>query len=271
MSEFQILLSCMHQKDWSIVGKSNICSDVVIVNQCDRDEQQTGVFKTLNGDDAAVTFDCTTERGLSRSRNRAIRISNAEICLIADDDELFETDCKQNILNAFNQNREYDVILFKVDFNNKQYPAKRQKIGYIQALRTYSVQIAFRRKSIVEKGIEFDEEMGSGTGHGCCEEAKFIYDCLKAKCKVLYVPVRIAKIEKTGSSVWFRGHDSKFFFDRGWATRRFMGKFWASLYAVYYALAKHKTYRPDCKMSTALKYMFKGIRTLNYPENPNFE
>ena len=34
---FNILISCMHQKDASIIKRSNIQSDVVVVNQCDHD------------------------------------------------------------------------------------------------------------------------------------------------------------------------------------------------------------------------------------------
>lgn len=32
-----ILISCMHQKDASIIKRSNVQSDVVVVNQCDHD------------------------------------------------------------------------------------------------------------------------------------------------------------------------------------------------------------------------------------------
>lgn len=34
--DLQVLVSTMHQKDYSIIEKMNINSDAIIINQCDR-------------------------------------------------------------------------------------------------------------------------------------------------------------------------------------------------------------------------------------------
>ena len=50
----QVLISCMHQTDHSIVAKSNIQSDVIVVNQCDRNLVEEYSFKNKIGKKSAV-------------------------------------------------------------------------------------------------------------------------------------------------------------------------------------------------------------------------
>ena len=64
--ELEILLSCMHQEDMSIIEKSRITGDVLIINQTDEEKEVSG--KTKHGTARMI---CTRERGLSRSRNMA--------------------------------------------------------------------------------------------------------------------------------------------------------------------------------------------------------
>ena len=266
MKKFEILLACMHQKDTSIVGKSNIHTDVVVVNQCDEEKIEEEQLTDKHGNLHGVKFVCTKERGLSRSRNKALEHSDAEICLISDDDEFFHDDVSERIIENYDKHPEADVILFQVDGAKPSYPSEEFYLGKIAALRICSVQISFRRKPVMDNNIRFDVEMGSGTGHGSCEEVHFIYQCLRAKLKVLYVPVEIAKLDPESKSQWFSGFDHKFFFNRGWATRRFMGRFWATLYAVYYTVKKHGMYKKDSTLWAAFKWTMKGIAHKNYPE-----
>ena len=85
--KLEILMSCMYQKDNALIEKSQITGDVVVINQCDQDGYVE--YKTEKG--VARIFS-TTQRGLTKSRNMAIEKSNAEICLLCDDDEIFETE-----------------------------------------------------------------------------------------------------------------------------------------------------------------------------------
>ena len=83
----------MHQKDDSIIKKSNLQTDAVVVNQCDRDSIEDFFFLNKDNKRCHVIFISTTERGLSRSRNMAIKNAiDADICLLSDDDERFEDD-----------------------------------------------------------------------------------------------------------------------------------------------------------------------------------
>lgn len=264
---FQILMSCMHRKDMQIVKDSQINCDVLVVNQCDesREEQSS---------ERCQRMIYTKERGLSKSRNMAIDRAWADICLLSDDDELFQHDVEERVLKAYADYPEADIIAFKVDnadtfgygVNNSKriYPNHAYKCGLIGCLHISSWQISFRRASIVEKAIRFDELMGSGTGHGAQEESKFLIDCLRAGLTIWFVPITVATMIDSEESQWFKGFDKIFFIDRGWATRRFLGWWLATLYAFYYAWKKRSMYKQDISPMCALGCMLRGIFLTHY-------
>ena len=86
----EVLISCMHQKDASIIQRTNIQSDVLIVNQCNENREERFDFKNKKGELCIARMIYTAERGLSRSRNMALRNAKGDICLICDDDEILE-------------------------------------------------------------------------------------------------------------------------------------------------------------------------------------
>ena len=262
----ETLISCMHKKDASIATASNVRSDAVIINQCDRDETVESVLTDRAGGTHHVRLVSTQERGLSRSRNMAIDNATADICLIADDDEVFEDNAAASIIQAYESHPEADLITFDINGGHSTKTAlthKAGRIGYLGALHISSVQITFRRKRIVEKGIRFDPEMGSGSGHGCGEETKFLFDCLKKKLTIVHVPIPIASLTATTDSQWFQGWTPRFFVERGWATARYLGKPLATIYACYYAIKKRNKFKADISAGKALVNMLKGIYKKN--------
>ena len=264
--KLEVLLSCMHQSDVSIASQVNLQSDAVIVNQCDTENTQEICFNNSVGDSCKILFISTKERGLSKSRNMAIRNSQADICLIADDDECLDTDYPQTIIQAFQKYPQADIIAFDFTVDGKpqrNYVDKVKKIGYLSALRISSIQIAFRRHIIKNKGIFFDEEMGAGTGHGAGEENKFLYDCLHKGLKILFVPNHIVSLQERTTSTWFMGYNERFYLQKGWETRRYMGKLYATLFAFYTTLAKRRLYKENCSSFTVLKAMLCGIYSKN--------
>lgn len=252
-----VLLSCMHQKDTSIVARSNIQTDVVVVNQCDKNFVKDFDFKNKKGVVCHAKFINTTERGLSRSRNMAIANSWGEICYICDDDEWLEDDYEDSILRAYEKHSDKDVIIFKLNRRNHSYPEKEGRVSFQQILRTSSVQITFKRNAINCKNISFDIKMGSGTGNGGGEEVKFLLDCKRKHLEVFYVPSIIA-IVLTENSQWFQGFDEKYFRNMFWSARRSMGSFIAFIYIFYWCLIRSRNYPIEISKFVMLKYSFKG-------------
>lgn len=251
----EVLVSCMHQTNFDIVKNSCVNTDVLIVNQCNVDDY----LERNNNSGFVERMICTRERGLSRSRNVAIEHARGDICLICDDDEVLELDYAETILKAFQDFPQADVITFKVNHPMKSnYPNNVTNVGYIDALATSSCQIAFKRKSIIANNISFDVQMGSGTGNGGGEENKFLFDCLRHRLKIYFVPKLIATVSQTESQ-WFFGYTPKFMRDKGWAVRRIMGTFVGYLYVWTFIVRKYSLYKKECSFFRAIKEIHVGF------------
>lgn len=249
----EILLSCMHQDDISIVDHSEICSDVLIINQANLEKSLC-----ICRERGVVNFITTTERGLSKSRNMALRNAKGDICLICDDDEIMYNDYEMKILNAFEEQKDADIIAFQIDDAGKTYINKKKKLNYLTVLKVASWQIAFRRKSIINNNIWFDETLGSGVSKAGGEEVKFLYDCLKRGLNIYFVPISIGRMIE-GESKWFNGWTKEYFFDRGIFTVKLMGKIGAFFYALYFLIFKYNLYKKDISFHNALFFICKGI------------
>lgn len=252
--KLEVLMSCMHQTDDKLVQKSQLTGDVVVINQCDR--EQYAEYPTRDG--RARIFS-TKDRGLTRSRNMAIGKAQADVCLLCDDDEVFVPDYEKAILSAYESLPQADVIIFKMVNRAPSFRDRVKRLRFPQTIRVSSWQISFRRERLLASGVKFDELMGAGTGNGAEEEQKFLLECERAGLAIYYVPVPIATVAQE-ESTWFDGFTEPFFENRGASTRYIMGVPIASLYAVYYVIFKRRLYRDTITPSRALCATFRGIR-----------
>lgn len=256
-----ILISCMHEKDHGIIARSNVQSDVVVVNQCDQNAVEEFDFVNKAGRSCHVKFINTTQRGLSKSRNMAIENAWGDVCQICDDDETLSDEYEDIILNAYAENPNAGVITFALNRLDveKSYPVARMSLGLKEILRTSSQQVTFLRDLLRKAGVRFDEKMGSGTGNGGGEENHFLLDCKKAGFKMIYVPQVIATVNK-GESKWFKGYTEKYFRDRGWASRRCLGFCMGYAFLLYNAFHHRKSFTSDgVSFFGVLKSMTKGF------------
>lgn len=257
--KIDVLISCMFQDNMDIVEKSGITGDAVVIDQCD--EQKVSRCSTAHGQ--AVMYS-VTDRGLTKSRNLAIEKSDADICMLCDDDELFVKNYREKICKAYKMLPQADVIAFKItdaeddamSDRPQSFPDKVIRLHFPQTMHIASWQISFRRSSLVSSGVRFDELLGAGSGNGAQEELKFLLDCERAGLKIYYVPSEIASVRRT-SSTWFKGFDEQFFEQRGATTRYILGLPLASLYAVYYVVKKRKML--DVSPLEAIRATFRGI------------
>lgn len=258
---FNLLISCMHQEDASIIERNNVQSDVVIVNQCDKDSIEEFDFLNKKGRKCTAKFISTTERGLSKSRNMALRNAWGDVCLICDDDETLADDCEEKILKAYTENPDAALIAFALTRKDidKKYPEVKKSLGFKQILKTSSHQVTFARNLMLNNHIWFDEKMGSGTGNGGGEENMFMFAVKRKKLKMLYCPDVIATVNPSPSQ-WFKGYDEKFFVNLGWTDRRIFGPFLGMIYMLYWPIFRRKVYAHDgISVFQALKYSLKGF------------
>lgn len=257
--KLEILLSCMHQKDASIAFKSNIQSDVLIINQCDTDKLDSLCVTNNLREKFNVRMFSTTERGLSRSRNMAVENALGDICLLCDDDETFCEGYEESILKAYKEMPDADIIAFALKHPRKKFMKNRRRLGYIHALQIGSYQISFKRKRLQELGILFDVTMGAGTDNGGGEENKLLFDCLRKGMKLYYDPSIIASVAQT-ESTWFDGFTNVFFLQKGWAIKRiFNSTLMAFLYCVYFSIFKYPVYKKDNNFYNAFYNLLKGV------------
>ena len=252
--KFEVLMSCMHQTDDALVKKTKITGDIVVINQCNCEDYKE--YPTENG---VARIYSTKDRGLTKSRNLAVEKSNADICLLCDDDEIMEQDYESKILNAYNDIPQADVIIFKMKNRSTSLGEQTRELRFPLTAKVSSWQISFKKNSLKKAGIRFDELLGAGTGNGAEEEFKFLTDCEKAGLKIYYVPQVIASVGQE-QSTWFDGFTEEFFVNRGATTRYILGVFVASLYAIYYIVCKRSMYQKDISSWKALKAIFRGIK-----------
>lgn len=256
-----VLISCMHEKSMDIIFRSNIQTDAVVVNQCDKDSVDEFDFTNIKGEVCHVKFINTTERGLSRSRNMAISNAWGDICLLADDDEKFSDNYEDVIIRGFNEIKS-EVIAFGFHYTNKDRNnfIKRTKINWFNFLKICSVQIAFRRDAIISHSIKFAENMGSGTGNGSGEENKFISDCLKGKLSIYAEPSDIAEINYNAEdSKWFTGYNNEYFIAKGWSIKQAIGIIGGLAFSFVMCYKNAPVIKEYINPIRAFYFMLKGI------------
>ncbi len=254
----QVLLSAMFLADESYLDTLHVVSDAVVINQCDRTGRRD-TERTVNGRQQRVRYIESTQRGLSVSRNMAIRNASADICILCDNDVEYVDGYEDMILSAFSEHPDADLIVFYIRRKEKPEPnySTVRWMNRLSVLKIFSPEIAFRRESV--RGISFDESFGAGSGKYLMgEENIFLYDCLKAHKKILYVPLQIAELREE-ESTWFKGYDKAFFISRG-AGYAAMGKVMSHILIWQFALRKRSLYRKDMRMGKAISHMYRGRR-----------
>ncbi len=254
LAKTEILLSCMFLSDSKeMIKRSHITSDTVIINQCDEEN-----YKDENICNALLRTFSVTDRGLTKSRNLAISKSQADICIICDDDEIFNEGYEKAVSSAYDALPDADIIIFDMVDRPLKWGNSIKRLGYIDLMSVSSWQITFRREKLLASGVLFDENMGAGSGNGAEEEFRFLTQCRKAKLRIYHYPFRLASVAQT-QSTWFKGFDEEFFVNRGNTTRYIMGLPLSVLYAAYYAFAKRKQLS-GMSMLRAFSYTVKGIK-----------
>lgn len=247
----EVLLSCMNKSEFSIIKDSNLIDiNTLIINQCDRSEEiiLDSKHRVIN----------TITRGLSISRNIALDNSKGDICLLCDDDEVFVDDLEKIILDAYEQIKGADIIIFKVSNRPEVFKGKIKRLSKIELLKVSSVQISFRKKSVIGK-VNFDPFLGAGTRNGSGEENKFLMECHKLGMKIYYMPINILTLKDLGST-WFAGFDKDYFYKRGCTTRYIYGLAFAIIYAIYFVFTKKNLYKNTISFRDAVRFLYKGMK-----------
>ena len=257
--EIEILLSTMNLKNRKevkkLVNKMNIKTDVVVINQINKEIEK---FEYKENNIKEYSY---VETGLSKSRNRAIKKADKDILVLSDDDMKYEDDYEKTIKKAYEKYKDADIIAFYVESDNKERRIKKQrnhKVNFLTALKIQSSQITFKKVSIENANIKFDEDFGSGCSFKVGEESIFLYEALRKKLKIYFVNRKIGVVTQKQSK-WFSGYNKDFFINQGAIFYRLSKKYY-KLLILQYALRKRKLYKENLKMLETIKIMFKGAK-----------
>ena len=145
-----------------------------------------------------VTIGFLPGKGLSRNRNNAIRMANADVCLIADDDSRYLPEHIDTILDSWMQNPDADIITFQAE-NYQGEPLHPYPAPYV-----CSLEISFRRDSITAHNLRFDERFGLGSELLCAgEEEVFMHDARKAGLNIRYIAKPIVRTAAATTGTMF--------------------------------------------------------------------
>lgn len=261
--KIDVLLSTMNRKsindNLQLLQKMNINGSSITINQCPKFKKDELVFsENTNIKNKILSY---SEKGLSKSRNRAIKCSNADICVIADDDLVYVNNYEQIILNAYKKYPDADIIAFYVSSDNPNNIKPRLKKGKVSRLNSFkiqSVQLSFKTATIKEKKIKFDEFFGAGSSFFMGEENIFLSDSIKSKLKIYSYPVEIARLNNR-ESTWFQGYNEDYFQVKGACFYRMSKTFWL-LFFLQFVVRKRKEYEKFVSPIDAFKNMMIGMK-----------
>ena len=254
--KLQVLAVTMHREDLSIAEQMNIRCDALIANQADRDETIT--CDTPHGEWRMIT---TATRGVGRNRNVGLDAADGDILLLSDDDVTYRDDMPAQVIQAFADNPQADVIIFGMDmvrdgqvFETRQEPFHRVRVWNAMKYGTY--RIALRREALERAHIRFHESFGGGCPFSAGEDSLFIKSCLDKKLHIYAHPYVLGTCCKDQSS-WFVGYNEKYFYDKGVLVRHLFPHT-AYLMALYFGLC----FKRETKLGAwqRLKLVYAGVR-----------
>lgn len=216
MLSLQVLVSTIDKEDYSLLDKMNIQSDAIVVNQCK--ENSVKVFE-YNGH--TIKWISMDRRGVGLSRNTCLMLATADIVLFADQDIRYNDGYAENVIKAFEDEKEADVICFNIDLVNSdknigkhRNNTRNKKLHIFNSMRYGATLIAGRTKALRRERISFSLLFGGGAEFSCGEDSVFINDCLKSGLKLFSNVYCLGEVDDS-TSTWYTGIDEKFLIDKG--------------------------------------------------------
>lgn len=194
--KLEILISTMNRNSLSFLEAmfphhvlDNL--NILIINQTQKGSELFSNTKNIRVINAF-------EKGLSLSRNLALKNAIGNICLIADDDVEYVSNFEDIIVKAFEKKQNSSIIRFKIEtFSGaayKAYPKKSKRLIKKKDIEnTSSIEIAFKRKDIIESNVVFNKFFGLGSYFQSGEEYLFLKTILNKGLDIYFEDETIVK------------------------------------------------------------------------------
>lgn len=223
---------------------------------------QTSHGQIASSDFANVRIINSFERGLSKSRNLALENALGKILLIADDDVVYKKDFDQNVIYAYNSNKNASMICFETETFEDE-PVRKYKSNYFwmkkaDFLWVLSIEISFKRNDLLSNGVFFNEHFGLGAKFQDAESMYFLRSANFKGLKILFAPKFIVKHQKYSSSDdinserWLYAKGAGFY-------KRYKGLSYFLIFKVVFFLLR-KSYISINQANEKIKIGLKGIK-----------
>jgi hypothetical protein len=134
---------------------------------------------------------------------------------------------------------------------------KEGKVDFLHSMKIASFQITFKRMSIVDNNIRFNELFGAGAKYTCGEENILLVEAIKKGLKIYFVNKNIAIVDHN-ESTWFNGFDERLFRTKGAMFYEMNNKL-AHLLILQFAIRKYRLYKKEINIFKAYRYMKSGL------------
>lgn len=163
---------------------------ILIVNQTEEN-------KLLVSDFPCIRVINSFEKGLSKSRNLALKNAIGKIVLIADDDVVYKKGFDAKIVQAHNHYINKAAISFCIEKPNgllyeKYLPNPKTNLSLMELFNVLSIEISLNWSIFYTLGVKFDEHFGLGSTFEMGEEAVFLSDIKEQNQQIAFVPEVIA-------------------------------------------------------------------------------
>lgn len=252
----QVLVSTMHQKDYSLLDTMNIQTDAIVVNQCDENKIEEFEYKGHK-----IKWISLKERGVGLSRNTALMRADADILMFADDDIVYDDGYAEIITEFFEKYPKASFAVFNFQSLNPSRPEyidkKDKELNWANSLKYGAFRIAVKNEKIKKANIYYSLLFGGGAAHQSGEDNLFVTNCLQRGLKGMASCTLLGTV-KQENSTWFKGYDEKYYSDRGALFAAMYGNlagFMMLVFEMKYVLSKK-----EVGLFDRLKYEFAGIK-----------
>jgi hypothetical protein len=146
-------------------------------------------------------------RGVTRSRNEAVRQAAGGILVFGEEDVVFTRDGLDDILAIFDDNPRIAVVLARAEDETgalrKRYPAYREPATVWNSARVGTIELAVRPAELIRKGVLFDENFGAGSANYLGDEYILVADANRAGLRCEYFPITMAVHPRESSGIGF--------------------------------------------------------------------
>lgn len=219
---FQILISTMFRENLDFLTPIFVNNtfedfDIIVVNQ-------TTEAKIITSELKNVTVINSLERGSPTSRNLAIRTATADVCLMSDDDIVYQSNLKQTVIDAYQENPNADMISFEALNEDGQpytyyYDVKTHHKKSLKKIYTWV--ISFKRESFKQHQVYFNHYFGVGSVFKGATEYVFLRTAYDKGLTMIHEQTKIVTHPNISSGVLMGGDNS--FFARTALAQRFWG------------------------------------------------